>query len=84
VLVSPPLYQDIEDMAIVIDGPPQIMAFATDDQTHLVQVPLVARSGTPPPELVGIGLPKLPAPIPHRFISEDDATCGAISSSTSR
>ena len=36
VLVPPALHQDIEHMAILIDGPPQIMTFAMDGQKHLI------------------------------------------------
>ena len=61
-------------MAILIDGPPQIVPFAVDREKHLVQVPFVARSGTPATELIGIRLPELPAPLPDGFIRHDDPT----------
>jgi hypothetical protein len=37
-------------------------------------VPLVARSRAPTAQLIGIGLPELPAPIPHRLIRQEEAT----------
>jgi hypothetical protein len=55
-------------MAVLIHGPPQIVAFAADAQKHLIQVPLVSRPGPPPVELIGIGLPEFPASIAHRLI----------------
>ena len=39
------LDQDVEDVAVPVDGPPQILPTAVDRQEHLVEVPLVAGSG---------------------------------------
>jgi hypothetical protein len=50
------------------------MAFLVDREKHLVQVPLVPRSGTPVAHLIDIGLPEFQAPIPYRLIGQDDAT----------
>jgi hypothetical protein len=47
-----------------------------DGQKDLIEGPLAARPRTPAAQLVGIGLPELVAPIPHRFIGQDDAACG--------
>ena len=50
------------------------MAFLVDREKHLVQVPLVARPGPSMPELIGIGLPELQAPLPDGFIGHDHPT----------
>ena len=63
-------------MAVLINRPPQIVVLLVDREQHLIQVPRVARSRSTVTQLIDIGLPQLPAPIPHRFISEDDATFG--------
>jgi hypothetical protein len=73
-LVPPALHQDIEDMAVLIDGPPQIMPRAINREEHPVQVPLVAGSGTPAPELIGIGLPELQASLPNGLRGHDNPT----------
>ena len=39
------LDQDVEDVAVLVDGPPQVVTTAVDGQEHLVEVPLVAGSG---------------------------------------
>ena len=44
-LVSTVLDKNIQDMAILIDGPPEGVPGPIDRQKHLVQVPLVARPG---------------------------------------
>ena len=61
-------------MAVLIDGPPEIVPCPIDREKHLIQVPLVARPGTSAPELIGIRLAKLPAPLPDGLIGHDDAT----------
>ena len=43
-------------------------------ETHLGQGPLIARSGTPLPELMCIGWADLAAPCPNRLIRYEDAT----------
>jgi hypothetical protein len=75
-LVSLPLHEHIEDMAILIDRPPPIVAFAMDGQQDFIQVPRVPRSGSAVTQPIGIGVPKRPAPIPPRLISQADAACG--------
>jgi hypothetical protein len=70
-LVSAALHENIQDVAILIDGPPQILARTVDREEHFVQVPLVAWSGTPPPELVSALLAKFPAPLTDGLICDD-------------
>src|SRR5512132_4201270 len=62
-------------MAVLIDGTPEIVALAFDRQTHLIQVLFVPGSRASAPELIGILLPELPAPLADRFIRDDDAAC---------
>ena len=72
--VAPPLAQDIEDIAIVIDGPPEIVALRVDRDEHLIQMPCVAWAGTPATELIGILLPAFTAPLSDGFVRHDDPT----------
>ena len=44
-LVSPALDQDIEDIAGLIDSPPEIVPLTMNREKYLVQMPLVAGSG---------------------------------------
>jgi hypothetical protein len=43
-----------------------------DGEEHLIKVPCVTWARASAPELMGIGLPKLPTPLPDRFIGHDD------------
>src|SRR6516165_4530756 len=52
-LVPPTLNQDIEDLALVIDGAPKIHPLAGNAHDHLVQVPSAAWSRPPLPQPAG-------------------------------
>src|SRR5262245_57117582 len=75
-LVSLALHQEIEDMPVLVDGAPQVVTLAMDGEKHLIQVPFIPRSGISTAQVVGIDLPELSAPIPDRFIGQDDAAFG--------
>ena len=51
-LVPARLDQDIEDLALLIDSPPQIHAPAGDPHDHLIQMPAITRPGAPLPQTV--------------------------------
>jgi hypothetical protein len=63
-LVPPALHQNVEDVPLLIDRTPEVMAFPVDRQEHFIQVPLVAELGPSMPELIGIPLAELAAPLP--------------------
>src|SRR5271165_6521751 len=46
--VAATLDQHVEDLALVIDGAPEVHPLAGDPNNHLVQVPSIARPGTAP------------------------------------
>ena len=72
-LVATALDENIQDVAILVDGPPQIGAYSLDGEEDLVQMPLIARPGPSAPQLIGRGLPELPAPIAYRFVRQQNA-----------
>ena len=74
VLVPPALYKNIEDIALLVHRPPQIVAGASDREEHLVQVPLVAGFGASMPESIGIPLTELAAPFADGFVGHHDPT----------
>src|SRR4051812_29793459 len=45
-------------------------------QAHLVEMPFVSRTGQPTPDLVGEGLAELAGPLPHGFMTHEDAAGG--------
>ena len=61
--IAPALDQDIEDVVILIDGAPQVMAFAINRQKHFVQVPFVAWLGASTLQPIRVVLPKFQTPL---------------------
>src|SRR5499427_6641661 len=57
VLVAAALHQNVEDVVILVNRAPQVMALPVDRQKHFVQVPLVPWLGASPLEPIGIVLP---------------------------
>ena len=74
--VSPRLDQDIEDLALVIDGAPQIHSPSSDAHDHLVQMPPVARAGPPLPQPPRDHRAELPHPAPDRLIGDIEPALG--------
>src|SRR5436305_14556736 len=76
VLVAAALHQHIENLALVIDGAPQVHPFACDANHHLIEVPPVARSWAAPSKPAGEPGPELQNPAPHGFIGNLQASLG--------
>ncbi len=74
VFVATALHEDIEHGAVLVDRPPEVGRFAIDRQEDLVEVPLVSRPWTSPPELIRILLTELERPATDGFVAEDDAS----------
>ena len=73
-LVSVALHENIQHIAVLIHFSPQIVAFAINRKKYLIQVPFVARSGTPVAQLIRILLAELMSSCPDGFISHEDST----------
>jgi len=70
-LVSPALHQDVEPMALLINGPPQVVTFALDGEKHLIEMPFVAGPRAAATQLIGIVLPELAAPFADGLLGHD-------------
>jgi hypothetical protein len=68
------LHENIQDVAVLIAGPPEVMPYAMHREEYLVEVPLVARPRAATTELIRIGLSKLPAPLADSFVGDQHAT----------
>src|SRR5262249_17923787 len=75
-LVASPLDEDIQDVVVLVYRAPQGMAFTMHRQKDLIQVPLVARPRAPVAQLMRVLLPKLPTPLPDRFVGYHDTAVG--------
>ncbi len=74
--VASALHQDIQHVAILIHGSPEVMLLASNREHHLIHIPLVATTRAATAQFIGIGLTKFEAPLPHRFIGHDDPALG--------
>ncbi len=72
-LIPAALDQDIQHVPGLIHRPPEIVTLALNRQKHLIHVPLVAGPSASAPELIGILLAKLAAPLADRLIGHDDS-----------
>jgi len=70
------LHQDIEHIPMLINCSPEIVQLGIDAEKDLVKVPFVACLATTSTRVVGSVLAKFLAPLPDRFIAEDDPTLG--------
>src|SRR5215813_4766158 len=71
-LIAPALHQNIEDVVILIDGAPQVMAFTRNRQKHFVQVPFVAWLSASTLQLIRVVLPKFQTPLADGFMGDVD------------
>src|SRR5215217_4131567 len=60
--VPPRLHEQVQDLALAVDGSPQPQAFAPNHDRHFVEVPLVAWPGTKLTEVASESWPELARP----------------------
>src|SRR4051794_2932207 len=56
--IAPALHQNIEHVAVLVNGTPEIVLLATDAEKDLIHEPFVARSGPTSLQRVGNSRPK--------------------------
>ena len=47
-LIAPWLHEDIDDVAVLIDSPPEVLQLAVDFQEKLIQMPSITEATLPP------------------------------------
>ena len=70
--VSAGLDQDVEDVAVLIDRPPQVLPDAADLDEYLVQKPCVAGFGSASAQATRVFGPELSAPCTDRLVRDHD------------
>lgn len=71
-LVLPALHENIEYVAVLVNGLPQRVMLLVHREQHFVQVPFISWLGAPTPELIGICLPELVTPFADGFVRHTD------------
>ena len=67
------LHQDVDYVAILIDGTPEILQVAVDSKEDFVQMPVIAEPALSSLQLADIICAELLTPPPDRFIGYGDA-----------
>ena len=70
------LKQDVDDLAILVDGPPDVLTVAADRDEEFVQMPRVADWPRPTPEPSRVGRTESLAPVPDGLVRHRDAALG--------
>ena len=74
--VATTLDQDLEDLALVVDGTPQIHLLARDPDDHFVEMPAIARSRTARSQAPRDRRSEFEHPAPYRFVGNVEPTLG--------
>jgi hypothetical protein len=85
-LIAPFLDQDVQDDAVLVNGSPQPVAFATDLQGNFVEMPLVAGSHASSTQPGRLRASELGAPLADGLVADEahiTAVIGAPSSTAS-
>ena len=70
------LYEDVDQVTVLIHRAPEILALTVDRDEDFVQEPRISEStltSLQPPGVIGA---ELPAPLPNSFVRHDDAAFG--------
>ena len=68
------LYEDVDEITVLINRPPEILPLAADGDENLIEKPSVAESTSSLLQLGGVVRPELLAPLTDRFVRYDDST----------
>jgi hypothetical protein len=68
------LYENINDLPVLIDSSPQVPLLPTDVHKHLVQMPGAPGAPLAPAQLVGERLPKTIDPAAHALVADLNAS----------
>ena len=75
-LVSSALNQDLEDLAFMIDGTPQIHVLARDPDDHFIEMPSIARSRTAPSQAASDRRSEFEHPTANALVGDVEPTLG--------
>ena len=70
------LEQDVDDLAVLVDGPPEVLTLATNRHEQFLEMPRVTDRSGPMPEPPGVREAEGLAPVPNGFVRDGDAAVG--------
>ena len=71
--ISTWLDEDVDHIAVLVDGTPEILTLALDGDEELVQVPRVTQPPFPPLQTAGIAGTELPTPVADALVGNGDS-----------
>src|SRR4029453_4913664 len=71
--IAPGLHEDVDHVAILVDGPPEILLPPLDRDEQFVQVPHIAHVPPVAPQRSRIRRPESPTSLPNRLVGDRDA-----------
>ena len=74
--IAPRLDQNVDDVAVLVHGPPQILPLPLDGHEEFVQVPRVAQATSPAPQPPRVVEPERLTPVPNRLVGHRDTALG--------
>ena len=74
--IASTLDENVEGIALLVDGPPERVVLAIQGDDHFIQVPFIAPSGLSAAQLMGEGLAELQAPLPQGLVGYEDTPGG--------
>ena len=70
--VASALDKDVEYMAVLVDGTPEVVRFTADADEYLIEVPFVSRARPAAPQRIGKRPAEAQAPVADGFVTYDD------------
>ena len=70
------LHENVEYLAVLVDGAPKILQLALDLQEHFIEMPPVTKSATTGTNPLGVHPPELQTPLADALIADREATLG--------
>ena len=74
--IATPLHEDIEHIAVLINGPPQIVLLSAYFDEHLVDIPCIAEPPLASFQCRAIAQPKLQTPAAYGLVGNLDTALG--------
>ena len=74
--IAPRLDEDVDDVAVLVHGPPQILLPPVELDEELVQMPRVAHAAPAASQPASVVEPERPTPLPNRLIRHGDPAFG--------
>ena len=75
-LISPRLHQDIEDVTVLVHGPPEILQPAGERHEEFVEMPRVPQPAASAPESASVARTERKAPLADGLVGDRDAPLG--------